>query len=180
MLKKVFGSTGNGPGWGSRRPAGFGVRVAPGRGVPARRCSALPDARGLGPQSGGPGLSSGAASIPQDRGRPADPPQRIGGRCGSRGSSEPTGTSPAPPAPAGETGDRETNGSAPRPSRREAESQRRLSAWFAALSRSTGVSRDQPLGPSRVQRREGGRMHSLSRGWSRLATPRKSRDSAAG
>ena len=91
----------------------------------ARRCPVIPDAHGLGSQRGDTGLSPGAALIPQDRGRPADPPQRIGGRCGSRGSPELTGTSPAPPAPDGETGDRKTNGSAPRSRRREAAPQRR-------------------------------------------------------
>ena len=40
--------------------------------------------------------------------------------------------------------DRKTNGSAPRQSRSEAEPQRRLTGWSAALSRRTGVSRDQP------------------------------------
>ena len=50
-------------------------------------------------------------------------------------SLEPTGTSPVPPTPVGATGDHETNDSAPRPSRREAEPQRRLTGWSAALSR---------------------------------------------
>ena len=44
----------------------------------------------------------------------------------------------------GVTCDRQTNGSAPRQSRREAEPQRRLTGWSAALSRRAGVSRDQP------------------------------------
>ena len=88
------------------------------------------------------------------RGRPADPPQRIGGRCGSRGSPDPTGTSPAPSAPDEVTGDRKTNGSVPRQSRRETKPQRRLTGWSAALARRTGVSRDHPLEASRVQRRE--------------------------
>ncbi len=116
--------------------------------------------------------SPGADAIPTNRGRPADPPQRIGGRCGSRASPDATGTSPTPSAPDEVTGDRKTNGSVPRQSRREAEPQRGLTGWAAALSRHTGVSRDQPLEASRVQRREAGRMHSFSGGWSRLATPR--------
>ena len=70
--------------------------------------------------------------------------RRTGRRCGSRGSLEPTRTSPAPSAPDEVMGDRKTNGSVPRPSRRKAEPQRRFHAWFAALSRRTGVSRDQP------------------------------------
>ena len=71
-------------------------------------------------------------------------PSVICGRCGSRASPDSTGTSPAPSAQNEVTGDRKTNGSTPRPSRREAEPQRRFPAWFAALSRHTGVSRDQP------------------------------------
>ena len=107
-----------------------------------------------------------------NRGRQADQPQRICGRCGSRESTDSTGTSPAPSAPDEVTGDRKTNGSAPRPSRREAEPQRRFPAWFAALSRHTGVSRDQPLGPSRVQRREVERSATspgVGHGWRPLA-----------
>ena len=87
-----------------------------------------------------------------NRVRRPGPPQRTGHRCGSRASPDATGTSPAPPAPDGGPGDRKTNGSVPRQSRREAEPQRCLTGWFAALSRRTGVSRDQPLGQSRVQR----------------------------
>ena len=49
-----------------------------------------------------------------------------------------------PPTPAGATGDRKPNGSAPRQNRREGEPQRRLTGWAAALSRRTGVRRDQP------------------------------------
>ena len=96
--------------------------------------------------------SPGADAIPTNRGRPADPPQRIGGRCGSRASPDATGTSPTRSAPDEVTGDRKTNGSVPRQSRREAEPQRGLTGWAAALSRHTGVSRDQPLEVRRVQR----------------------------
>ena len=86
--------------------------------------------------------------------RRTGPPQRTGRRCGSREAPASTGTSPAPSAPDEGPGDRKTNGSVPRPSRREAAPQRRLSAWLAALSRRAGVSRDQPQEASRVQRRE--------------------------
>ena len=92
--------------------------------------------------------------MPQHRGRRTGSPQRTGRRCGSREAPASTGTSSTPSAPDEGPGDRKTNGLAPRPSRRKAAPQRRVSAWSAALSRHTGVSRDQPLGPSRVQRRE--------------------------
>ena len=51
---------------------------------------------------------------------------------------------PGAPSQDDVTGDRQTNESAPRQSRREAEPQRRLTGWSAALSRRAGVSRDQP------------------------------------
>ena len=111
-----------------------------------------PGAGGLGSRAGA--RSPGADAIPTNRVRPADPPQRFGGRCGSRASPDATGTSPTPSAPDDGPGDRKTNGSAPRQSRREAEPQRRLPGGAAALSRHTGVSRDQPQGERRVQRRE--------------------------
>ena len=110
----------------------------------ARRCSVFPDARGLGPQSRGTGLSPGADAMPTHRVRRSGEPQRTGRRCGSREATASTGTSPPPSAPDEGPGDRKTNGSVPRPSRREAEPQRRFPAWLAALSRHTGVSRDQP------------------------------------
>ena len=131
------------------------------------------------PKVAAPACSAAQTRFP-NRGRRPGEPQRTGRRCGSREAPASTGTSPTPSSQDEVTGDRKTNGSAPRQSRREAEPQRCLTGWAAALSRHTGVSRDQPQEGSRVQRREGGRMHSLSWGWSRLATPRPSRDSAAG
>ena len=54
----------------------------------------------------------------------------------SRGAgSMPTSRQASRSAPAGATGDRKTNDSAPRQRRREAEPQRRLTGWAAARSR---------------------------------------------
>ena len=101
----------------------------------ARRCSVLPDARGLDPQRGDTGLSPGADAMPTPRVRRSGEPQRPGRWCGSREAPASTGTSQTPSAPDEGPGDRTTNGSVPRPSRRKAEPQRRFPAWLTALSR---------------------------------------------
>jgi len=84
--------------------------------------------------SSSPPCPTAQARFP-NRVRRSGSPQRPGRRCGSRGSSEATGTSPAPSSPDDATGDRETNASAPRSRRREAEPQRGLTGWSTARSR---------------------------------------------
>ena len=94
-------------------------------------------------RSSSPAFPAAQTRFP-NRVRRSGEPQRTDCQCGSRASPDATGTSPAPLALDGVPGDRKTNGSVPRPSRREAAPQRRLPGWSAALSRRTGVSRDQP------------------------------------